>query len=452
MKIDTGLKLLALICVLPLAGCPVAPIPSVASDSGKEADKSWKGEYRGPKMVVIVEQKNDALSGSIALNGKTFALTAAAPKDGGSKGSFESDGATFDVTLTKSGDELVLLTGGTTYTLGRWTPPNPLAGENPLDRKPLRVAGVTIEVPQADEPATPKPVAPKPVAPKPVDGVSTAGWTHFVHPQGLSFDHPPGWTLQQDDSLLLVPNDVVRNADNQVLELYVVNADTADGITDPASAKAVQVLTQQVQSEFPFLQPQGQPERMSCRGGGGAIHSFAGTSPSGQQSLAKVHALIVGDVAVSLYAIGEASLIQKRLTTIRAVFKSYQFKRPARPATPPPAQRPAAGSLDPNLVGYWRHTKIYLSGGFSMTTDHHLLLAADGTCFWNSNSAGGMGGVSVSSRGEGWSYQGTWSASNGTLTQKWASHGTTEVYDYYLEGNTMMYKGRKPKLWKLIRR
>lgn len=450
---------LALISTLFLAGCPVAPIPGISSGSAKAPDtttEGWDGEYRSPKMSVTIGLKDKALSGTITLNGKTFALTAPAPKDDATTGSFESEGTKFDVTLKRRADELTLVTGGTTYTLTRWNPANPLAKPNPL----ASAEPVATETPQVTPLADPPQVAPladPPQADPPPTYAGTVNdfnWTVYKHPEGLSLRHPPEWTVQLPKTgLFLVPGDVAKNAQGQPLEIFVADADLADGVTDPASPRAAQLITKQVQSDFPFLHPQGQPERVTCRGGAGAIHHFAGTNPLGKPTMANVHVMITGDLAITLYAIGQADVVQKRMQTAKAIFQSYEFKRPAQAPTPAPTQTPAAGKLDPNLIGYWRHTNTYFSGGFSMTTDHHLLLAADGGAFWNSDSAGGMGGVSIRSSGEGWKYRGTWSVSGNVLNFNWTSHGsTTESHSYYIEGNSMLYKDAKPKLWKLIRR
>jgi hypothetical protein len=464
------LKCLALICALPFAGCPVAPIPSTPSTPSKTpegdaqaAEPGWDGEYRGAKMTVVVELQDDALSGSIALNGKAFTLTAAPPKAGESKGTFESDGTKFDVVLKRTGDQLELETGGTTYTLKRWTPPNPLAKPNPLaSADPVaadapatglpRVAGLPRGAPpRADSPQADPPQADPPRDPS--GTVNDFNWTVYKHREGLSFRHPPSWTVELPKTgLFLVPGDLARNEKSQPLELFIADADMADGVTDPASPRAAQLITKEVQSDFPFLSPMGQPETVTCRGGPGAIHTYAGTNPIGKPTLAKVHVMIVGEIAVTLYAIGQTDIVEKRMPTAKKIFENYEFKRRPRPATPPPTQTPA-GNLDPNLIGYWRHTKTYFSGGFSMSTDLHLVLSDDGTCAWNSNSAGGMGGVSVRSSGSGWEYTGTWSVTGKTLNFKWTSHGnTTESHDYFIEGNSMLYQDSKPKLWKLIRR
>jgi len=93
----------------------------------------------------------------------------------------------------------------------------------------------------------------------------------------------------------------------------------------------------------------------------------------------------------------------------------------ARSATP-------ARTLDVRAVGHWRHTNAMSSGGFSMVTDTHCILAEDGRFSRYSRSVSGMG--------ENWTpaIEGTWEAADGVLCFRSAERGVEE-HVYQLDGN-----------------
>jgi hypothetical protein len=103
----------------------------------------------------------------------------------------------------------------------------------------------------------------------------------------------------------------------------------------------------------------------------------------------------------------------------------------AAAATAAPDASPFPGSRDPALTGHWRHTEARGGGEFSMATDHHLVLEADGGyTTWNK---------SVSSLGttEGERATGVWEAKDGVLRLR-ADGGTWMESRYQISGDTLL--------------
>lgn len=110
---------------------------------------------------------------------------------------------------------------------------------------------------------------------------------------------------------------------------------------------------------------------------------------------------------------------------------------PSRSATPQAtsgashyaAAQPAVkvdAALDQRLIGHWRHTEILGSGGFTLTTDTHCVLDANGRMRWYIGTASGTAEPE----------SGVWSAENGTLNLKF-DNGDRLAFAYILQGATM---------------
>ena len=76
---------------------------------------------------------------------------------------------------------------------------------------------------------------------------------------------------------------------------------------------------------------QGQTEQAACAGARGALHSYAGRNPQGKETVAKVLVVIIQGRALVLYAVGMRELVEKRMQTLRGIFKTYAFQQPAAP-------------------------------------------------------------------------------------------------------------------------
>ena len=97
----------------------------------------FSGKYQGEKISVELTADGSAYSGQIHMGSQQFPLKAHEQGDH-LAGTFTSQGNDFDFTASKQGDELNLITSGTTYSLKKISPPvNPLAGAtNPLTQQP----------------------------------------------------------------------------------------------------------------------------------------------------------------------------------------------------------------------------------------------------------------------------------------------------------------------------
>lgn len=114
------------------------------------------------------------------------------------------------------------------------------------------------------------------------------------------------------------------------------------------------------------------------------------------------------------------------------------------PEPRPPAQPKSEANSDRRLVGHWRHTNAMSSGGFSLVTDTHWILAEDGSCSRYSHQASGMG--------ENYSPEriGRWQASNGVL-QIEDGDGGVEEHPYQLDGrNLFLPRQSHLRLWERV--
>jgi hypothetical protein len=126
-----------------------------------------------------------------------------------------------------------------------------------------------------------------------------------------------------------------------------------------------------------------------------------------------------------------------------------------RPAAivPPPLPASATGtgqafaaspSTDIALVGHWRHTESFASGGVSLVTDTHLLLTASGRFERWSKSAGSMGSTQ-SARDAG-----NWSVVSGSLRLAF-DDGRRDHFRFDLSGDSMLCPDEtRYRLWRRI--
>ncbi len=93
---------------------------------------SYAGKYSDGKLTVDWTESNGAYTGTISLG--TTQYPASAKSNGPNvEGAFDAGGTKFPFTVSPSGDDLILVSGGKTYTLKRiGAPPAPLAPVNPL--------------------------------------------------------------------------------------------------------------------------------------------------------------------------------------------------------------------------------------------------------------------------------------------------------------------------------
>lgn len=97
---------------------------------------------------------------------------------------------------------------------------------------------------------------------------------------------------------------------------------------------------------------------------------------------------------------------------------------------------------DPILIGLWRYSNSYTSGGFSMVSEKYMEIRADGTySYGNGRVVGGGNSGSFDSGGGGDILTGKWRTENRIIYIDETGSGNWLPYSgYYVEGNSLMLK------------
>ncbi len=102
-------------------------------------------------------------------------------------------------------------------------------------------------------------------------------------------------------------------------------------------------------------------------------------------------------------------------------------------------------SIDPQLVGQWRHTSGHSDGGFSMTTDTLYTLKGDGTFEWRARTVGSAG---ESNSGPEYGY---WRAGNERIFIQFEGDEISSMA-YKLSGNSLLLPEETHyRLWERVR-
>ena len=111
----------------PVAG-PVGPGPVGPAPVGGNplAKKTYAGTFTDGKLTLELAPGGDGYAGTIALGENKFPATASGGA-AGLAGSFAAGNDSYKFTATLDGDTVTLISDGTTYTLKRQAPKNPLA-------------------------------------------------------------------------------------------------------------------------------------------------------------------------------------------------------------------------------------------------------------------------------------------------------------------------------------
>ncbi|MEZ6185912.1 MAG: hypothetical protein R3F62_12995 [Planctomycetota bacterium] len=223
-----------------------------------------------------------------------------------------------------------------------------------------------------------------------------------------------------------IPPDLGTDAQGNPVELYVVNADQADGLTGPDSPEAQAYVQREIGAQFPRLQSKGAPQRRELRGRTIAIYAWSGTAPTGETVESRLYAAIEGKLVYFLFALGTGDRVERRGPILEAIVSSFGYSAPPK---------------DERLTGYWRYTRSTSdpASGFSMSTDHHLRLDADGRAFFATQTAGGDANTSVITEDRGWTKRGQWRTEGKRLVVDWQDGGQLAV-DYVCDGQSLMFK------------
>jgi hypothetical protein len=288
--------------------------------------------------------------------------------------------------------------------------------------------------PPARAAARPAQTAARPNANRLPSGGPSAGgaeWKTFRHATGLSMRYPANWKLEKQEGFaFLIPPDQGKDASGP-LEAYIVAGEGANGVESIEDPQVVAYLDQQMGSFAPFLQREGEPERIQAATSPGIVASWSGTNPQGKVINAQVYATIVKGYSMSLITLGEPARLKKRDKIVRSIFASFAA---------------GSGQRDPRIAGSWKFWsyKSSADGKFGTETTRYMRLSPDGSASWSSNAessgnfagkdSGGnttwTGGVAGQS---GSGDRGSWSAENGELFILW-NDGSTSSWDYKVAG------------------
>lgn len=398
------LALSLLVCTPALAQVQEGPVPQ-----NPLARDPWVGTWKNDELVMTIERRGDGYGGTIELGDQRFPFVAR--RGAALDGTFTSDGHAFPFTARLEGDTLVLSSGGVDRRLRQATPGPARAGGGP--------AG---------------------------GGSAPAGWQTYRNALGYQLRYPPGWQLAETDAgLLFTPPDLARDAQGQPLEVILVCAVPAQGVTRPDDPRAVQFVEAQLQEPFPFLRRGAAPVVRELGGRPTAELSLAGVNPLGKPLHAVALVTLLGDQAVVGVVVAEPERARARAETLRAMIGS---------AGRGEAQR------DGRLVGTWRHERHDSSGTFSSTSIRTITLRADGVCLKSSrtfasmdhqDAGGGESAHTSADTGESSPDRGSWAADGRRLVMQWGD-GTVEEWEYELGSRSMLLEdgSNEPRLYQRV--
>jgi hypothetical protein len=251
----------------------------------------------------------------------------------------------------------------------------------------------------------------------------------FQHPYGFEMDLPHGWfTIPgEDDQFLVFPSDSGED------EAILILAMPAEGLRSATDPETILNSEREVQAMYPMLRRIQEPAIIPTALGDALNLVFEGTMPGSPPIRLSLHVVVVGDMAISLMAVGARDQVGPRADDLDTMFASLrhslqdpepQLALPGEPRFAPSEPFPAApaphaaGELHDGtpLAREWAqrlagrkltvmsgYTSSGSSGGFN--SRHDLTLFANGSFYLYGTSSvsisvDGLGGSSVSEEEE----------------------------------------------------
>ena len=254
---------------------------------------------------------------------------------------------------------------------------------------------------------------------------------NYVHPLGFAARHPKRWRVEETVlGLSLLPPDLARGA-QMPRELYLMNAAAMPAdvktLDDPRVASRLKDLMKQ---SLPFLRPLGKPKQVAGVPGAREFR-WGGTEPTTNTKLvAWVRVRVENGFSLSLSAIGEPALVERRGQELSGIFRSLQAGEP---------------KTDAKLVGTWNADAHHSVGDISsdrINISHRqtVTLRPDGRMV--SASQMGVGGrtgghdrpgTDVSGVVQGEPGLGRWAAEGRYLYVLW-NEGAVAKFEVYVQG------------------
>ena len=364
-----------------------------ANPLGKKPVDPLVGSYEGEDLTIVLRAGSGGYEGEIRRGGDSYPLSAKKQDDGGLKGTFEAAGSSFEFTAKVENGTIELVTGGATYSAKKKSP----AVTNPLS--PDRSGKKTIAPPEK---------------------VKT-----FQHPVGFHFQHPERWKIQgSPNGIMILPHDVVNDAQGNPLELFLISGDSAEGIARPDDPRVGQYFDQLLAMTFAGATRTGKTDKLDCLFGPGAIFHYQASSPDGTKLKIDVYCAIHKGMGIYLAHASRDDLIEKRRAAARRMFSSFGWSK---------------GKTDPKVVGHWTREEtessgVDIRGSVGATSHLQYVFAKDGTCYYGSSTrmfgtvTGANGVVSIDDPGGGGNVsRGNWFVDgNGKLWILWSDGGVSQ--------------------------
>ncbi len=422
---------------------------------------TWSAQgSAGPVVLSVQQDAAGTVTGTLSGNGATMHLNGAMEEQGMAVGSLSDDQGMVFFAMTIQGDRLM-------FTIMALGPDGNLDEENARviafsrGEAPAPAPAPPAAPPPADDaarrppptaepagtPATAPPAAAKKAAPPskpPADGQV------YRHPVGFTFRYPKGWKAQDTgDFLRLVPPNEAK-AEGGSAEVYGVWGESvaAEGIPSAADPRNGQYIDGLMSQRSPPLRRQGEAQNIALGQGTGAKLTWSGEGAGGKPIVAVAYVAVIGNLGVSLFAVGLSDPVEKRRQDMEAMFGSFSVGE---------AQR------DPSLVGNWSYfgTTAITNNSVWETDYSRAQLASDrkGTLSFSpdgsyrrvdsSHMIVGAGDVWLEDKSEE-KQQGQWFAADGNLTLV-DDKGNTYEYQYRVEqgaGKLLLGQGSKGTVWK----
>ena len=150
--------------------------------------------------------------------------------------------------------------------------------------------------------------------------------TRFLHPAGLEFYYPSGWSVNDSTfaDIELVPADqnMSPQGPTEAYFLWGLGLDPSKS----AEKQVVDQLENLMEQIASFLRPDGEPEAFLGKKVQGLVYTWRGKRPDGNEVLGRIFVLPQKYLAFVLVALGLRENIVKRESFVSEIFGSFVFK------------------------------------------------------------------------------------------------------------------------------
>jgi hypothetical protein len=264
----------------------------------------------------------------------------------------------------------------------------------------------------------------------------------YQHSTGITFQYPAQWELrEQQEQLFLLPGDLEKNAQGQPIELLLMGAQEAEGVTSPTDARVAEFFAGQLRQLVPTLKQMGVAETLNTGLGKAAVFTFEGADTQGLEMRVKVFVTLYEGSGIFLTHLAPKKSAGKREAQTRSIFTSL---------------RQGPRQVDAALVGTWRRSQYIRtspggSASMSNTTWFYYVFQADGTFAYiaSSRTFGNTADLGIIANSSGNDVtRGRWQVTqNGTLRLSYDGKEEVLAYKVYRNGVDIGPPGAKPTFY-----